>query len=491
MPISDAAVNQGVNVSITQLKQDFINNTKAMEQSTGLSPEQLYGTANTKEQFQAYLMQHLNDTHNHTGPESTGPGTTEQYQQLLELCRGLTDNIFSEGQVATSQLDQVFTGNRADIALAKLGQEFDVKSKLQNDDSLRSLTLDGVSYTKSAGNPDIIEVRPITLAPLMESGEFRESIDSGNFIEPSSLATQSEQSQFSTKVFAKLKELAASGDFKFPEVRPQSTDIIGKNDPVTITIDDLEYSVSITVPFPAKGSGAVFYQVNVNSGPNNSVDNGNFIVKQMEKGNLGIPEFDDKQHANLYGEIQMLDHMSAHPYSLDFHGAFKSGDSYFVAMQKSEQGDLNTILTQIQEDRTSVSVKDKMLLLFTCAESLATVHKSGQVHGDIKSDNFLVNQLESMRITLMADYGESSYASRESTREMWLQDDKERFAAMAYQMYTGTSITASELKVQLTQQNPIEDPFNALMAKIMQIGVEQPFTMTEAAEALFNMIPKD
>lgn len=204
-----------------------------------------------------------------------------------------------------------------------------------------------------------------------------------------------------------------------------------------ITIEGKAYDYSAR-PVVAKGSGAAIWMIGLKDPAGANTE---FVIK-ANPAKLAAPE-DDPVMAQFFamgrekdlGEVQVLDLMSGNEHALQFHGAYSMPDGTLVYAMEKAAGDMLAVAEERVEDalanRLVTSAQDAHIL--QAAQALADLHACGQVHGDVKSDNFMLGVNGKVRI---ADFGESHKIS-DQQRRVGLQDDVRRFAAMACRIRYG------------------------------------------------------
>jgi serine/threonine protein kinase len=180
-------------------------------------------------------------------------------------------------------------------------------------------------------------------------------------------------------------------------------------------------------------------------------------------------------------EVQVLDHMSGNEHALQFHGGYSIGNGTLVYGMEKAQGDMLEVLgAQIKARNGSTlvpSTVDKHLL--EMSQALRDIHATGQVHGDVKSDNFMLGSDGRARI---ADFGEC-YMNNSTTEKNTLQGDVQRFATMAFNLRYGLQAGPDTLQAAIeSQQKDLKQNFalktfeleSALTKQISQLETVNP-----------------
>lgn len=402
------------------------------------------------------------------GPPKTDLATARSKNMIFEIRPReivVSESLIKEGAngkltvKTVSNLEQIDSSTGSSRLIA-YKQDEPVFKKFSD---VNEFTYNNVVYTKTLLGDDyvLLKVKPIEIPKNLVS--IKDDIDSGSLIKTSSYASQSPVSKLNSNAMAAFHH--------------QKIDIVegGKG---TIEIDSEKLNYSITSPFKGKGSGASIYAVEISSAANPALKS-DFVVKQLKKKKIEGSEFDSNlkqleeiQNAALYREIEMLDNMSFHPNSLEFHGAFYKGDTYFVGMEKAARGDIRGVLDDIESGK-DVPIAERNLLIFSSAESLASLHSVGRYHGDVKSDNFFIHNKGQAKL---ADYGESITASK--------KDDMQRFAAMAYKIRTGSKEASPDNLLNILAQKSPKSDFDDLLEETIKKADDPNFQMRDVVNRL-------
>lgn len=222
------------------------------------------------------------------------------------------------------------------------------------------------------------------------------------------------------------------------------------NGTINIGGKDYNYSATGTV---AKGSGAGIWMVQLTdaAGASGSTE---FVIKaNPKKGDetdADMREFFRLGRQKDLREVQVLDLMSGNDHALQFHGGYSMPDGTLVYAMEKAQGDMLSVLDSRIEAKAggTLTPSDADKHLLEMAQALRDLHATGQVHGDVKSDNFMLGSDGTARI---ADFGES-YVTDPSVRSEILNGDVERFATMAFNVRYGVRETTDTLARAIRSQ---------------------------------------
>ncbi len=228
-----------------------------------------------------------------------------------------------------------------------------------------------------------------------------------------------------------------------------------------VTIEGKDYDVTATAK-KAKGSGAAIWTVSLSTG-GSSVPT-EFVIKSNpmklpDDSSVEMRDFAALDRQKNLREVQVLDHMSGNEHALQFHGAYSLSDGTLVYGMEKAQADMSEVLGKQVEARSRSSLIPTMVdkQLLEMSQALRDVHATGQVHGDVKPDNFMVGSDGSARI---ADFGEC-YMPNDTVKETTLKDDLQRFATMAFNLRNGLKATSHDLPTAIeNQQKDIGPRFN-------------------------------
>lgn len=216
-----------------------------------------------------------------------------------------------------------------------------------------------------------------------------------------------------------------------------------KNGKVTINGKEYDYSANAKI---AKGSGAGIWMIKLtdSSGEGTSTE---FVIKATPKkgdeSDLDMGDYYRQLRQKDVGEVQVLDLMSGNDRALHFHGGYSLPDGTLVYGMEKAGGDMSDIGESRMESAKKGTLdpggEDQHILQM--AKALTDLHACGQVHGDIKSDNFMLGTDGTARI---ADFGEC-YVTDQQVRQETLKGDVHRFATMAYNLRHGVKEKTDDL----------------------------------------------
>lgn len=212
-----------------------------------------------------------------------------------------------------------------------------------------------------------------------------------------------------------------------------------------VTIDGKEYQYEATGKV-AKGSGAGIWMVKLQD-LSNDAEPTEFVIKANPKkwddSDEFMLQFSQVGREKDLTEVQILDLMSGNDHALHFHGGYSLDNGTLVYGMEKAQGDMLEVLdSRIESQKEgTLDIRSEDQHLLQMARAVADLHSTGQVHGDVKSDNFMLGTDGTARI---ADFGES-YVTDPGVREETLKGDVQRYATMAFNLRQGAKETTDTL----------------------------------------------
>lgn len=278
--------------------------------------------------------------------------------------------------------------------------------------------------------------------PSKSLGVERDDLDAPGILSPPSRPQQGVHA-LHTQAFKAFFE--ADVTFGVPGAKPEERSKQG-----TITINGREYDYQATGKV-AKGSGAGIWMVTLTDSSGGGAPTEFVIKANPKKGDDSDPfmqEFYQVGREKDLREVQVLDLMSGNDHALQFHGGYSLPDGTLVYGMEKGSGDMLTVLEarqQEKEDGTLGPDRGVDSRLKEMSRALADLHATDQVHGDIKSDNFMLGQDGTARI---ADFGEC-YVTDVGVRQETLKGDVQRFAVLAFNLRQGTKETTDSVPGEL------------------------------------------
>ncbi|GEP41369.1 protein kinase domain-containing protein [Brevifollis gellanilyticus] len=321
------------------------------------------------------------------------------------------------------------------------------------------------SVTQVQSGPQTVTpstVTPWTVTPWVASKDL--GLQTKDLVTPNVLSSptrpQTGIHEFHTKAFKAIADKGIA--FPSPSTVKTGDRFTGK-----VTIEGKEHDFTATAK-KAKGSGAVIWTVSLSQTGGSSAPT-EFVIKTNPKklASDSSVEFAALATQKDLREVQVLEHMSGNEHALQFHGAYSTSDGTLICGMEKAQQDMSVVLDTRVEARTTSSLVpssvDKQLL--EMSQALRDIHATGQVHGDVKPDNFMVGSDGNVRV---GDFGEC-YVDSDTTRGNKLKDDLQNFATMAFNLRSGQRIATDKLPEAIeNQQKDIRASFET---KILEMDL--------------------
>jgi serine/threonine protein kinase len=313
------------------------------------------------------------------------------------------------------------------------------------------------------GSSKQVQSEPKTVTPWVATKKL--GIPKENLEKPGVLSSPTRPQAGTHELHSKAFKAIFDKGTKFPDPTGVKN---GEKITDKVSIDGKQYDVTATAK-TAKGSGAVIWMVSLSETGGSSAPT-EFVIKANpmklpDDSSVEMRDFAALDRQKNLREVQVLDHMSGNEHALQFHGAYSMPDGTLVYGMEKAQGDMLQVLdSQVKARNGSklvASTVDNHLL--EMSQALRDIHATGQVHGDVKPDNFMLGSDGRARI---ADFGEC-YMDNSTKEKNTLKDDLQRYATMAFNLRYGLQAKTDDLHTAIGQQQ--KDLKQNFDAKILEL----------------------